>query len=163
MMKNEPKIRPLTDDNYEEILNERYIDVPNKAFKATPKTEDNLDTDFSTCSNDFWLSHEGGKYFTSYNEGYLNGTYNARRPTFTSIIETFMEALKNILRLQCDKEDKTTEEFNDHIRLIEHSFKLLIGQLHTSLEKEVDGELVIAYLHATFNSFINTNIKSKEK
>jgi hypothetical protein len=159
---NKPKIEPITDENYEEVLRKRFTDVPNKAFKASTEDKPKLDTDFSTCSNDFWLSHEGGKYFTSYNEGYLNGTYNARRPTFTSIMETFIEALKNILRLQCDKEDKTTEEFNEYVHLIEHSFKLLISQLNTSLEKDVDGELVMAYLHATFNSFINTNIKTKE-
>lgn len=152
----------VTDYNYEEKLEKNYASVPNRAHTPTKKKEVVMDTDYMESSKNFWLSHEGGKYFPIYNEGIMVGTFNARQPTFGAITETFMEALKNVIRVQCEKEDKTPEELTKYIELIQQSFKLLADKLESTLDQRMSGEMMMAYLQATFNSFITTNIKPKE-
>jgi hypothetical protein len=154
--------RSLTDQNYLETLDKNFKDVPNGAQTPTIKTKVDVNTDFIEASRNFWLSHEGGQYFPVYNEGIMAGTYNTRLPTFTTITETFIEALKNIIRIQCEKDDKTSQEFVTYIEMLEKSFELLADKLESELDARLEGELMMGYLHAVFNSFINTNIKIKE-
>lgn len=153
---------PVTDYNYEEKLEKNYKDIPNKAHSPTKKMEVVMNTDYMETSKNFWLSHEGGKYFPTYNEGIMVGTFNARQPTFSATAETFMEALKNVIRIQCEKEDKTPEELTKYIELIQQSFNLLADKLESTLDERMSGEMLMAYIQATFNSFITTNIKPKE-
>jgi hypothetical protein len=153
------KQNTLTDHNYIETLDRAFVDVPNKAHTPTAKVEIVRNTDFLESSRNFWLSYEGGKYFPIYNEGIMAGTYNTRLPSFNTIALTFTEALKNIIRIQCEKDDKTTQEFTLYIQLIESAFKLLSEKLDSDLKTKLEGELMMGYLHAVFNSFINTNIK----
>jgi hypothetical protein len=161
-MTNSVDNTPLTDHNYEEVLERTFTDVPNKSFTDTPKKEVKVNTDFLDASQNFWLSHEGGKYFPIYNEGVMNGAYNARQPNFKSMTETITEALKNILRVACENEDKTPQEISSYIEMVEKSFALLSDKLDTTLDDRIDGEMIAGYLHATINSFINTNIKKKD-
>lgn len=151
--------RIVTDHNYLEVLETNYNTVPNKAQTATVKDKINVDTNFMETSRNFWLTHEGGKYYPIYNEGIMGGTYNTRLPSFNTIYETFIEALKNIIRIQCEKEDKTPQEFVLYVQMIENGFKLLSNKLEDELGTKLEGELMMGYLHAVFNSFINTNIK----
>jgi len=153
---------PVTDYNYEEKLEKNYETVTNRTFKATVPVKTVIDVDFQKCSNNFWLSHEGGKLFPVFNEGVMSGTYNARQPTFKAITDTFVEALKNILRIQCEQEDKSSEEFGKYIAMLDLTFDLLADKLDSTMDERLDGELMMAYLHATFNAFITTNIKIKE-
>lgn len=153
---------PLTDHNYEEVLERTFKTVPNKAITPTQKPEVELDSKFLEASQNFWLQHEGGKYYPIYNEGMMNGTYNARQPNFRSIAETLVEAFKNIIRVQCEKEDKTPQEFATYMEMLEKSFSLICDKLDQSLEERIDGEMIAGYLHATINSFINTNINKKD-
>lgn len=153
---------PLTDHNYEEVLERSFKTVPNKAFVDTPKKELIVDANFMEACQGFWLSHEGGKYYPIYNEGIMNGSYNARQPNFKAITETLLEAIKNIIRVQCEKEDKTPEDFATYMELIEKSFSLISDKLDATLEDRIDGNMIAGYLHATVNSFINTNIKNKD-
>ena len=154
-----PHTEELTDHNYEEVLERSYTDIPNKAFKSNDNVEEVLDMDFITASSNFWLKYEGGKYYQIYNEGIMSGTFNNRQPTFRAVYETMMEAFKNIIRIECEKEDKTSEDFIQYISMLNLSFDLLASKIESNLDDNISGDLIMSYLHAVFNSFINTNIK----
>ena len=143
------------------MLERSYKDVPNRAITATKTDGGFKRTDFMSASKDFWLNHEGGKYYQRYNEGILNGTFNDRQPSFRTITETILEGLKNVIRIQCEAEDRTTEEFVDYIEMLENSFNLLSNKMDNTLDTKLEGEMIMAYFHAIFNSFITTNIKQK--
>lgn len=143
----------------EKILERRYKDIPTKSISATPPEKEKLNTDFSSASKNFWLENESGKYYQKYNEGFLSGTYNTRKANFKSISDTILEAIKNVIRSQCEEEDRTLEEFNIYLEMLEKSFELMSNKLDSSLSNKIDGEMMMAYLHAVFNSFIKTNIK----
>lgn len=147
---------------FDEILERRFTDSPNTPITATIPKEIILDKDFMSASNNFWLSHEGGMYYQRYNEGVLNGTYNERKANFTAITDTILEAFRNILRTQCEKEDKTLEEFSAYLDMLGKTFELLSNKINTTLDNPIDGELMLSYLHAVFNSFISTNIRQKD-
>ena len=68
----------------------------------------------------------------------------------------------NIIRIQCEKDDKTPQEFVVYIQLLEKAFELLSDKLESELDTRLEGELMRGYVHAVFNSFVNTNIKIKE-
>ena len=152
----------ITDHNYEEVLERAFKTVPNKSITDTPKKKVVVNTDFMGASQNFWLSHSGGKYYPVYNEGMMNGAYNARQPNFKSMTETLVEAFKNIIRVACEDEDKTPEELVTYMEMLENSFTLISDKLDSMLNARIDGEMIAGYLHSTINSFINTNIKIKD-
>lgn len=149
----------LSDHNYMEVLDRSYIDVTNKTMTATVKKDEVLNTDFMESSRNFWIKHDGGRHYQTYNEGIMSGTYNNRQPNFRAVYETMIEAFKNIIRMECEAEDKTSEDFTLYIQMLDNSFDLLASKLDDSLDNNISGDLIMAYLHAVFNSFINTNIK----
>lgn len=148
--------------SFTESLEKHFVDIPNKSVKATVKEKPQLNTSFMETAKNFWLTHEGGKYSTIYSEGLMAGTYNTRIPSFDAIAVTFLEAIKNIIRIQCEKEDKTSENFTTNMELIQTAFELLSERIEDTLDSKLDGESMMAYLHSVFNGFINTNIKTRE-
>ena len=143
----------------DKIMERHYKDVASSSVIPISPEKEKLNSDFSLASKNFWLENEGGKYYQKYNEGFLSGTYNTRNPNFKAINDTILQAIKNIIRFQCEEEDKTLEEFIIYIEMIEKAFELLTDKLDTSLDNHINGELMVAYLHAVINSFIKTNIK----
>ena len=156
---NNQPVEHLSDYNYEEVLDRSFTDIPNKSQSATKPKEDIVDIDFAESSANFWRTYEGGKYFQIYNEGVMSGTFNHRQPNFNAILETTFEAIKNIIRIECEKEDKTVEDFTLYLTMLRQSLTLLSSKIDDTLDSKISGELTMAYVHAVFNSFINTNIK----
>lgn len=153
---------PLADHNYEEVLERSFTDVPNTSFKPTVKKEVIVDIDFAEKSRNFWTSHESGMYLPTYNEGVLNGTFNDRQVSFASTTDTILEALRNIIRIEAEKDGKTLEEFSEYIANLRQAFKLLSDKIDSTLDDGMDGQSLMAYLHSTINAFINTNITTKD-
>lgn len=154
-----PTPEHLSDFNYEEVLDRSFVDVTNNTISATVETEKVIDVDFISSSRNFWLTHEGGKFFQTYNEGIMSGTFNTRQATFRAVYETLIEAFKNIIRIECEAEDKTAEDYTLYVDMLDKSFNLLASKFEDSLDNNISGDLIMAYLHAVINSFINTNIK----
>ena len=142
-------------DEYEmdQILERSFDDVPNKSISATAPPAENVKSDFMDSSQKFWLHHEGGVNFQAYKEGELSGTYNTRMANFKNVSETLIEAVRNIIRIQCEAEDKTANDFSLYMDSLENAFKLLTQKLNSELG-EIDGEAMMAYLHAVINSFV---------
>ncbi len=78
---------PITDHNYQEVLDRSFVDVKNESFTATEKVKPVLDTDFMKTSQNFWLTHDSGRFITNYNEGVMAGTFNARQPNLKAVLE----------------------------------------------------------------------------
>ena len=159
MTENNQPIEHLSDYNYEEVLDRSFTHIQNKAQSATTPKEVIIDIDFERTSENFWRTYEGGKYFQIYKEGVLSGTFNNRQPNFNAILDTMFEAFKNIIRIECEEDDKPVEEFTLYLDMLKQSLTLLSTKVNDTLDSRISGELVMAYIHAVFNSFINTNIK----
>lgn len=162
MMMNNERVLPTSEYQVDEIVERAFTNIQNKAFSVTSAPTQPLNTSFMESSRNFWLEYEGGKYFQKYSEGVLSGTYNIRSPDFKAISETLLEAFKNILRYQYEQEDKTLMEINPYLQLLEKVFELLDNKLDASLNNKEDGKMIMAYLHAVFNSFITTNMKKRD-
>ena len=156
---NNKPVEHLTDHNFEEVLDRSYINVTNNALTSTERVEEDIDIGFMEASRNFWLKHEGGNQYQVYNEGIMSGTFNNRQATFRAIYETLIEAFKNIIRMECERDDKTAEDFAPYVTMLENSFDLLTSKMDDTLDHNVEGDLIMAYLHAVINSFVTTNIK----
>lgn len=154
-----PHVEHLSDHNYEEVLDRSYIDVTNKAIKATVIVDEVVDVDFMQASENFWLKYEGGKYYNTYKEGVMSGTFNNRQPNFRAVTETLNEAFKNIIRIECEREDKTVGDFTPYINMVKLSFELLANKIDDTLDDGLSGYILMAYVNAVINSFVDTNIR----
>jgi len=140
-------------------LKDNYKEVPASSINIPKEVDSMPNTDFFNTSHDFWRTHDGGSYFRWYDSGVLNGTFNDRRPTYKSIMDTFSETLKNTIRLECEKDDKTSEELIDFFKLLDHSIEMLNCSFEKHLTHRPDGVALMAHLHGVFNSFVEQNIK----
>jgi len=158
MMNNDGINEELDADTIKK-LNSNYTTVPASSINLPHEEDFVKDTNFSETSEAFWSQYEGGKFYRKYDTGVMNGTFNDRRPTYVAITSTFLESLKSSIRLECEKDDKTTEELVELFKLLDHSMNMMNIELEKHLSHRPDGISLMAHLHGVFNAFVEQNIK----
>jgi len=158
MMSNPNDNREI-DDETQKKLDKHFQNVKASAIELPKETVTRDDDNFFDKSGVFWRQHEGGLYYKEYDSGVMNGTFNDRRPTYKSIMDTFTEALKHSIRIECEKDDKTTEELTDLFDLVDQSVSMLNSNLERHLSHRPNGVSLMAHLHGVFNAFVQQNIK----
>ena len=88
---------------------------------------------------------------TSYNKGVMLGTVGAQTD-LEAFMKQFKKTMEEIIRTELSQKEKTSEEFKDDFKIIEHAYNNIIQRLKKS-EVSCDNNRILATLHGFVNSF----------
>ena len=89
---------------------------------------------------------------SAYNKGVMLGTVGTSQTDLEAFLKQFKKTMEEIIRTELSQKEKTSEDFKDDFKILEHTYNNIIHKLKKS-EVSCDHNRILATLHGFVNAF----------
>jgi hypothetical protein len=89
---------------------------------------------------------------SSYNKGVMLGTVGTSQTDLEAFMKLFKKTMEEIIRTELNQKEKTSEEFKDDFKILEHTYNNIIQKLKKT-DVTCDNNRILATLHGFVNAF----------
>lgn len=148
----------MDEKKIDDIIERRFIDVENKAIKATIPAVEKKDKNFPKASLEYWKAIKDDNIYRSYVSGEFNGSYNKTTPTFRNMMDVVVSAINAQIKASIDEGETSYEELKKYTKILDLCLDMLDNALESKVDRSKFGIEFISYLHGSINKYITNNI-----
>ena len=140
---NEFPIAPL--DFMVDVTKQTQMFTSNK----TPSTTQGTLQVTNLPAEEYWTKLGVQNY---YNKGVMLGSTGNSQADLEAFLKAFRKVIEEIVRTELTAKEKTSEEFKDDFKIIEHTYNNIVSKIKKN-GITTDNNRVLATLHGFINSF----------